>query len=250
MHQPKSLPLVMLPGTLCDGRLWQAHADVLGRQRQVILPTIGAAATLRGEAIRLLSILPPRFALAGFSLGAMVAFEMVRQARERIAGLCVVSSTARPDLPDKAAVRQAQLRRLCAGDVAGLVRQELLPGYFHSGAAATATDLARWHALVLAMAQDTPAAVFANQVRYAISRPDSLPLLQAMRVPVQIQCGLEDRLCPPSRQAEMAIVRSGNTLIRFPGCAHFLPLEAERSSIMSMQQWLDDMGNGIADRAQ
>lgn len=242
-----ALPLVLLPGTLCDGRIWLAHAAALSRRREVIVPQIGLEASLSGEAGRLLATLPRRFALGGFSLGGILAFELVRQARKRVAGLCIVSSTARADAPRNLTLRRQQLERFEAGDVQALMEQEMLPGYFHPGADAERRQ--RWSELVLSMALETPAVVFRNQVRYAISRPDSTPTLAAMQVPVQVQCGEHDVLCPPQRQAEMVFVRSGCSLVKIPDCGHFLPIEAERSSIISMEKWLDGIGSGIPEQA-
>lgn len=242
-----ALPLVLLPGTLCDSRIWLAHTTALSRRREVIVPQIGLEASLSGEASRLLATLPRRFALGGFSLGAILAFELVRQARQRVAGLCIVSSTVRADAPRNLTLRRLQLERFEAGEVQALMEQEMLPGYFHPGADAESRQ--RWSELVLTMARETPAAVFRNQVRYATSRPDSLSTLAAMQVPVQVQCGQNDQLCPPQRQAEMVFVRSGCSLVRMPECGHFLPIEAERSSIISMEKWLDCVGNGIPEQA-
>ena len=77
----------------------------------------------------------------------------------------------------------------------------------------------------------------------------SMSTLAAMQVPVQVQCGQNDQLCPPQRQAEMVFVRSGCSLVRVPDCGHFLPIEAERSSIISMEKWLDCVRNGIPEQA-
>jgi len=242
-----ALPLVLLPGTLCDSRIWLAHVAALSRQREVIVPQIGLEVSLSGEASRLLAMLPRRFALGGFSLGAILAFELVRQARQRVAGLCIVSSTARADAPRNLTLRRLQLERFEAGEVQALMEQEMLPDYFHPGADAESRQ--RWNELVLTMARETPAAVFRNQVRYAISRPDSMSTLATMQVPVQVQCGQNDQLCPPQRQAEMVFVRSGCSLVRVPDCGHFLPIEAERSSIISMEKWLDCVRNEIPEQA-
>jgi pimeloyl-ACP methyl ester carboxylesterase len=241
-----ALPLVLLPGTLCDSRIWLAHTAALSRQREVIVPQIGLEVSLSSEASRLLATCP------GVSRSAV--FRWVRSwpsnwcARPGTdGGLCIVSSTARADAPRNLTLRRLQLERFEAGEVQALMEQEMLPGYFHPGADAESRQ--RWSERVLSMARETPAAVFRNQVRYAISRPDSMSTLAAMQVPVQVQCGQNDQLCPPQRQAEMVFVRSGCSLVRVPDCGHFLPIEAERSSIISMEKWLDCVGNGIPELA-
>ena len=105
-------PLLLLPGLMCDARLWgpvqeRLWALVPERDRYA-----GAhVAALRGArnapdlAARLLRHAPPRFALAGAALGAMVALEMVAQAPERITRLALLAGDARPDALEKAPAR-------------------------------------------------------------------------------------------------------------------------------------------------
>ena len=89
-------PLVLLPGTLCDGRVFQPVINRLPA-RPVIIPALTGAESAPAMATRLLESLPCRFALAGFSLGGIVALEMIAQAPERITRLALLDTTARHD---------------------------------------------------------------------------------------------------------------------------------------------------------
>jgi len=227
------LPLVLLPGTLCDARVWRAQVDALSGERQVLVCQLGDEETMQKEATAHLKRLPPRFFLAGFSLGGIVAFEFFRQARERIAGLALIASNARPD-PDASRVKRynlvAQAKR---GDMAGVLRNELLPYYFselceHREALSN---------LIVAMATATTPR-FANQSAYACERPDSRALLSSIHVPALILFGQDDRVSSRERQTEMAAAMSHARLQEVTRCGHFVPLEAPDVCSLALQRWM------------
>lgn len=117
-----TLPLVLLPGTLCDARLF---APVLERLPRVatLLPSLVGATTAPDMAKKLLAELPDRFVLAGFSLGGIVALEMVAQAPERIAGLALLDTTARPDPEANHRVRRSAAEAARRDGTAGYARR-------------------------------------------------------------------------------------------------------------------------------
>ena len=57
-------------------------------------------------AARILADAPPRFALAGLSMGGYIAFAMMRQAPERIAKLALLDTSARADMPEQTGGRE------------------------------------------------------------------------------------------------------------------------------------------------
>ena len=82
-----SLPLVLLPGLLCDARLWRDPAAALADLTPVHHADLTLDDSVAGMAARVLEAAPPVFALAGLSMGGYVAFEILRQAPERVARL-------------------------------------------------------------------------------------------------------------------------------------------------------------------
>ena len=103
--EAETLPLVLLPGTLCDARLFAPMLTHL-KGIDTIVPELRGASSTPDMAAALLATLPPRFALAGFSLGGIVALEMAAQAPERIVGLALLDTTARPDPDDNHLTRR------------------------------------------------------------------------------------------------------------------------------------------------
>ena len=69
-----SLPLVLLPGLLCDACLWRDPAAALADVAPVHHADLTLDDSVAGMAARVLAAAPPVFALAGLSTGGYVAF--------------------------------------------------------------------------------------------------------------------------------------------------------------------------------
>lgn len=228
-----AIPLVLLPGTLCDARVWRAQVDALSVQRPVVVCELGSERTMEAEVASYLAILPPRFVLGGFSLGGIVAFEFYRQAPDRVAGLILVSTNARPDPEPSRDKRRKLVERVETGELEGVLDESLLPYYF-SPECGHCDELA---GLIKVMAHASMAN-FANQSRYASDRPDSRPMLKSLDVPVLLICGDSDMLTPPDRQHEMAQELAQASTVFIPRCGHFATLEAPDTCNQAMQTWL------------
>ncbi|CAG4899596.1 alpha/beta fold hydrolase [Paraburkholderia gardini] len=226
-------PLVLLPGTLCDERVWRAQIDALSGEREIIVCMLGDKATLSEEVASLLATLPPRFSLAGFSLGGIAALEFYRQAPQRIERIALIATNARADIEVNYAPRRQLAARVAAGDLGRVLRDELLPNYL-SPACGRSDALA---GEISAMAEAT-AARFLHQVEYACGRPDARPLLPSIDVPVLILYGEDDRVCPVERQLEMAGAIPHATLHAVPACGHFVLLEAPAVCNAALARWL------------
>ena len=77
--------LLLLPGLLCDERLWRDVQSQL--QASVLVADFTQDDSIAGMARRALEAAPARFALAGLSMGGYVALEIMRQAPERVTHL-------------------------------------------------------------------------------------------------------------------------------------------------------------------
>ncbi|CAE6869832.1 Putative aminoacrylate hydrolase RutD [Paraburkholderia aspalathi] len=227
-------PLVLLPGTLCDERVWRAQINALSGGWEIIVCALGSEPTLAEEVASLLATLPPRFSLAGFSLGGIAALEFYRQAPQRIERLALIAANARADDEANHLPRRQLAARVAAGDLGRVLRDALLPNYL-SPACRRSDALA---GEISAMAEAT-AARFARQVEYACGRPDSRPLLHSIDVPVLILYGEDDRVCPVERQLEMAGAIPHATLHAVPACGHFVLLEAPDVCSAALTRWLE-----------
>ena len=226
-----SEPLVLLPGSLCDARLFAPLVERLpGVDTRVA--SLEGADTVPELAAALLASLPSRFALLGFSLGGIAALEIVAQAPERVARLALIDTTPRPDPTDNHAVRRAAVERAAALEIGPFVAEALCPSYFAEAAPAGLT------ALIVAMAESVGLKAMRRQTELAINRADSRPRLGAIAVPTLVLCGAEDRLCPPDLHRAMAETISGASLVVVPGAGHFAPIEAPDATARAVLAWL------------
>jgi pimeloyl-ACP methyl ester carboxylesterase len=228
-----TLPLVLLPGTLCDERVFSPLIERLtGRDCDVRL-TVGHRSTPE-MATALLADLPPLFALGGFSLGGIVALEMIAQAPERVAALALVDTTPRPDPePNRTARREAVARARRAG-IATHVAAELWPVSVadHECASRAHRDL------IIAMATALGLETFDDQSEMAINRADSRPRLASIAVPTLVLCGAKDQLCTPDIHRDMAAAIPGARLAVIEDAGHFALIERPDAVAAAFCEWL------------
>lgn len=98
--------LLLLPGLLCDDRLWQPQVDALSEITEIVIADMTRDDTLAGMVARPLDAMPGHFALAGLSMGGYAAFEIMRQAPERVTRLALLDTGARADTPEQTTGRK------------------------------------------------------------------------------------------------------------------------------------------------
>jgi pimeloyl-ACP methyl ester carboxylesterase len=223
--------LVLLPGTLCDERLFERPARALRGRLDVRLESYRDLRHPRRWCEALLRGLPARFAVAGFSLGGLFALELLRQAPERVAGLALVASNGE-GASRRGARRSQGLWRLWRRSGAKRVARQVKPAYFHHPAQR------RRHArLVQRMAQATPDRAARAQFSFAATRAPGLPLLAALRAPLLVVSGEHDRLCPTALQRRVVQAQPTARWHVLPRCGHFLPLEAPAALSRILADW-------------
>lgn len=209
-------PLVLLAGMNCSGRLWQGLGLTGAMSPGLSEPT------LAGQVGKLLDELPPRFALAGLSLGGIVAMALTRTAPERVARLCLLSTNPYGPTDQQRAGWRRERDRLAAGTTARQIQRDLLPLLL------TAESLQRRPDLVdttLAMAEDVGENDLDAQLALQLTRIDERPGLRAVRCPTVVVAARHDRLCPVERHSEIASLVPGSELQVLERAAHLSPLE-------------------------
>ncbi|HLQ19034.1 MAG TPA: alpha/beta hydrolase, partial [Tabrizicola sp.] len=124
-------PLVLIPGMMCDARMWGGIDADLGVPVIHHVPT--SADNMSVLATLFLADAPPTFALAGLSMGGIVAMEILRQAPDRVTRLALLDTNPRAETPVAQARRAAQIDRALAGDLDGVMRQDMKPNYLSPG---------------------------------------------------------------------------------------------------------------------
>ncbi|MEM8788803.1 MAG: alpha/beta fold hydrolase [Pseudomonadota bacterium] len=221
-------PLVLLPGLMCDGRLFGPQME-LG-------PQIWAPAFTTGDSIGaiadwVLAKAPPRFALGGLSMGGIVAMEVIARAPERVTRLALMDTNPLAEAPEIAAARAPQIAAAREGRLAQVMREELKPNYLARPTPAILD-------LCLDMALGLGPEVFARQSRALQTRPDQSAGLRAVRVPTLVLHGAQDRLCPPARHELLRDLIPGARLVSITGAGHLPTLEAPQAVTEALRGWL------------
>ena len=91
--------LVLIPGTLCDARVFKRQKQALRGVANVLILDYYGLRNLGQWATQLLKNLPARFSVAGFSLGGLWALELLRLAPERVQRIAMIASNAQAASP-------------------------------------------------------------------------------------------------------------------------------------------------------
>ena len=226
-------PLVLLPGSMCDARLFAPQIAAFSAGRSVGVPTLALDDTVGSMAERVLADAPSAFALLGLSLGGIVAMEVARRAPERVARLALLDTNHLPEPSEVAETRAAYVERALAGDLAGVMRHDLKPRYLADGPRKAETlDLC------MAMALDLGPDAFARQSRAISTRPDQSATLPGLAMPTLVLCGAEDGLCPPERHRTIAGLMPNARLVTIEGAGHLPVLERPDATNAAIGEWL------------
>ncbi|MGH8616262.1 MAG: alpha/beta fold hydrolase [Burkholderiales bacterium] len=228
-----ALPVVLIPGLLCSPRFYAAQIPALWRSGPVTVADHTRDDSMTGIAKRILADAPPRFALAGHSMGGYIAFEILRQAPDRVARLALLDTSARADTAEQTAKRKEQIAQAQAGHF-GEIPDLLYPNFVHPGR----REDAALRGIVHAMAEDAGAEAFVRQLTAIMQRPDSLPGLPAIRCPTLVLVGDQDVPTPPERAAEIAAGIAGARLVTIPDCGHLSAIEQPEAVTQALEAWL------------
>jgi pimeloyl-ACP methyl ester carboxylesterase len=228
-----SLPLVLVPGLLCSARLYGPQIEALWPNGPVTVADHRRDDGVAAIARRILDNAPPRFALAGLSMGGYIAFAMMRLAPERIDRLALLDTSARPDSAEQKASREKFIAMAEAGKLMDIV-ETLTPKFLHRNHAGDE----RLKGIVRAMARDTGVEAFVKQERTIMGRPDSRPLLASIKCPTLVLVGDGDELTPPDLAKEIAGGIAGSKLAIVPECGHLSTLEQPDAVNAAMAEWL------------
>jgi pimeloyl-ACP methyl ester carboxylesterase len=225
-------PLVLLSGMMCDARLFAPQIASLSAGRTLVLPTLVGGDTMAALAAGIIAEAPPRFALAGFSMGGIVAMEVVRQASARVSRLALLDTNPLAETEEMKALREPQIAAARAGALERVVRETRGR---NAGAAPLPDAVAD---LVLRMALALGPDVFERQSRALQTRPDQTATLRAFDRPALVLCGGEDRACPVDRHTLMAALMPQARLVVVPRAGHLTPLETPEAVCAALADWL------------
>jgi len=228
-----TMPILLVPGLVSSPRIFAPVIPALWRYGPVTVANHIRDDNIAVIARRILAEAPPRFALAGHSMGGYIAFEIMRQAPERVAKLALINTQARPDMPEMSERRRGQIARAKAGEFHAII-DELFPGFVHP----SRRDDAGLRQLIHDMADDLGADAFVRQQTAAMGRADSRPTLAAIKCPTLVLTGDQDNTIPNSLSVEIADGIFGAKLTMLPHCGHLPQPEQPQATADALVEWL------------
>jgi pimeloyl-ACP methyl ester carboxylesterase len=232
------LTLILIPGILCDERVWRAQRAALADLADIRVAEHGMRSTLPALAEDILATAPARFAVAGHSMGGRIALEVFRLSPERVSGMALMDTGHHPFPIGEAGKREAdgRFRLLAKARAEGMrvMARDWVQNMVHPARLADAELIDS----VLDMFESKTPELYAAQIHAMLNRPDGGPVLGQIKCPTLVLCGHEDSWAPAPRHHDMADRIPGSTLVDIPNCGHMSTLERPEAVSEAMRTWL------------
>jgi len=231
-------PLVLLPGFLCDGTVWEHQIAALSGIAECKVIEWGTLGSIEAMAEQVLRVAPERFALAGHSMGGRVAFQVYRMAPQRVERIALLNTGADARPEGEAGVEEERRRRalLAKARSQGMRAMTMdwlagmIPPY-------RMTDGPLVDEIVGMFAAKSPD-LFEIQMKALLARPNANPVLGQIRCPALVLTGEDDGWSTPARHREMAATIAGAKLVLIPKCGHMSTMERPAEVAEAMRAWL------------
>lgn len=239
-------PLILVPGLLCNDSVWEPQIRALSSLAAITVIDHGRLDSIEAMAEAVIAQAPPKFAIAGHSMGGRVTMEVVRRAPERVLGAALLDCGAYPRRSGEAGEREkehrykllAQARREGMRAMGWTWLQDMIHPDRRS-------DRPLTDAILDMICTKTPD-IFEAQIRALLDRPDARPVLSRMPPRTLILCGNEDLWATARQHRELAAAVPGSTLVIVPECGHMSTLEKPEEVTQAMREWLEPVVRGSA----
>jgi pimeloyl-ACP methyl ester carboxylesterase len=232
-------PLVLIPGLMCDHRVWSPVLPVLGSERETLIADHGNCDSLISMAQLVLDTAPPRFDMAGHSMGGRVALEVYRLAPERVRRIALMNTGYLPLAPGATGEteRAGRMQLLALAQTEG-VRAMAAQWVRNMVAPERLADVALIQQ-ILDMFESKTAAVFERQIHALLTRPHASDVLSDLQVPCLIMTGEHDGWANVAQHRAMAALMPTPAPVSVIAQAgHMLTMEQPESVAQVMLKWL------------
>ncbi|WP_423067850.1 alpha/beta fold hydrolase [Devosia sp. CN2-171] len=229
-----AIPILLIPGLNCTAEIYRGQLPALWHFGPVTVGNHTQGASMAEIARSILADAPPKFALAGFSMGGYIAFEILRRAPDRVLALALLDTSARPDSPEATEKRRAAVALAEQGKFT-LAIQQSFPNAVHPDH----LDNADLKSLHIRMSKAVGSETYIRQQQAIITRPDSRPDLAGVKVPTLVVVGDADAITVPEAAREMAAGISGAELVTVPKAGHMALAEQPEVVTTAMVDWLE-----------
>jgi pimeloyl-ACP methyl ester carboxylesterase len=226
-------PLLLLCGVLCDETFWTDIPQRLAGLADVSVVPFRGFSSIQAMAEHVLAVAPPRFALAGHSMGGRVAIEVTRAAPGRVTALALLNTSVQA-VRDGEPQARGHLLRVAYEQGMRALADEWLPSMMGGDAARAAEVMPRMKAMIERWTADA----YAGHVRAMLHRPDTLAALSNVTVPTLLLSGSNDAWSPVSQQETIRRRIRHATLFEIHNAGHMAPIERPEQVAAALRQWL------------
>lgn len=227
--------LVLLPGMMCDERLFTPQIEHFSKRYFVMTPGLSEASTIAEMASQCLEQLPVSpVNLAGLSMGGIVAMQMAVMAPEKIMRLALLDTNCRAEAPERFTVRNSQMDKVRAGQLREVIVDEMKPNYVAKENRRNQPLLD----LLVDMAMDLGGTAFINQSLALRDRDNLCDHISTLNCPTLVLCGDEDHLCPLVLHEEITSLINGADLKIVKNAGHITTLENPDAINAAFENWL------------
>lgn len=225
--------LVLLCGLMCDARVWTPQREAFAATHDVLPINFLGLGSLTAMAEKVLAMAPPKFRLAGHSMGGRVAMEVFRLAPERIERLALLDTGVHPKVETEIAGR---MKLVALGYEQGMraVADAWLPPMVKQERRQDAALLAP----LIEMIVNISPQVFEAQQLALINRLDAFPLLRQVKCPTLVATGRYDEWSPVAAHEEIAREIPNSRLVVFEDAGHMSTLETPQDVNRAFADWL------------
>src|SRR5262245_18976836 len=232
-------PLLLVPGMLCSLRLYASQAAALAGDADIVVPDWRRAPlavwnSWESAARWVVEQMPAeKFALAGLSLGGMLAVEVMQFAAQRVTRLALLDTGMRGQNEGERAIRRARIRLAEQGHfelVLGLQMARFIPAYRLPDKKLVDE--------VMTMCGEIGVEIYKRQEELAAIRADRRPDLPRIACPTIVVCGRDDAATPLFLSEEMATAIKGSELIVIEQCGHLVTMEKPEETNAILRRWL------------
>jgi pimeloyl-ACP methyl ester carboxylesterase len=226
--------LYLLPGLLCDARIFRTQVEDLAPVCEVRVPDFFGFDSLTAMAEHVLASAPERFSVAGFSMGGRVAFEIMRLAPERIERFCAFDTGVHPLDPGEPEKREAIIRLAYDKGMEGLA-DAWLPGMIHPARRGDAAFMQPLREMIMS----TTPEIHEKQIRALVGRRDATPVLATIHCPAMFLAGRQDEWSTPAQHETMAKAVPGSRFVVIEDSGHFVSVEQPAAFTKAIRDWME-----------
>lgn len=233
-------PLLLVPGVLCSPRLFAAQVAALEGQADIVVPDWRKAPlsiwdSWESAARWVVDQMPAeKFALAGLSLGGMLAVEIMQFAADRVTRLALLDTSMRSQNESERAIRRARIRLANEGHfelVLGMQMTRFIPAYRLPDKALVDE--------VMTMCGEIGVEIYKRQEELAAIRTDRRPDLPRIKCSTTVICGRDDAATPLFLSEEIAKAIPVASLVVIEQCGHLVTMERPEETNLILKTWLE-----------